>query len=160
MVGAAFVSAGVVALSVASSAPSITTTSSWMELNSCPVSVANSPRPPGSTAGTYFYSNGKLWVAFPERRGIVRARHVEGSPPSGDIAEKFPWYRGVAGRLRISGRRIDATAPPLRARVPDGYGPRGFQSTAIIFPTPGCWRVIGQVGRVRLSFVLRVYGEQ
>jgi hypothetical protein len=53
----------------------------------------------------------------------------------------------------ISGRRLDAPAPPLRARVPDGYGDRGFQVTGLIFPTAGCWDVTGHLGDASLTFV-------
>jgi len=71
---------------------------------------------------------------------------------------KFGWTRGegVRGKLKIHGRRLDAAAPPLRARIPDGYGETGFQATALIFPTEGCWEVTGEVGETRLTFVTRV----
>ena len=46
--------------------------------------------------------------------------------------------------------------PPIRAHVPAGYGPRGFQPTGLVFPTVGCWRVVGQVGDARLTFVVKV----
>jgi hypothetical protein len=69
---------------------------------------------------------------------------------------KFGWERGVRGQLTIEGRRLDASAPPLRADIPRGYGDIGFQSTAIIFPTPGCWEVTGQVGSATLTFVTKV----
>jgi hypothetical protein len=74
----------------------------------------------------------------------------------GSIHTKVGWWRGVPGRLRVTGRRLDAAAPPLRASVPGGYGPRGFQPTGLVFPTVGCWRVVGQVGDARLTFVVRV----
>jgi hypothetical protein len=71
---------------------------------------------------------------------------------------KFGWTRGegLRGKLKIHGRRIDASAPPLRANIPDGYGDTGFQATALIFPTEGCWEVTGEVGETRLTFVTRV----
>ena len=74
----------------------------------------------------------------------------------GSIHAKLGWWRGVPGRLRITGRRLDAAAPPLRAHVPEGYGPRGFQPTGLVFPTVGCWRVVGRVGDARLTFVVKV----
>jgi len=66
---------------------------------------------------------------------------------------KFPWWRMVRGRLQITGRRLDAPAPPLLAYVPDGYGPIGFQATGVKFPTEGCWEVTGTVGQANLTFV-------
>jgi hypothetical protein len=102
----------------------------------------------------FSHGNGRLWVElYP--RGIIGPRnyHVR---PNGSLAVKFPWTRGVRGQLRITGRRLDADAPPVRSWVPDGYGPTGFQSTAVIFPTTGCWGVKGTVGSVSLTFVTKV----
>jgi hypothetical protein len=74
----------------------------------------------------------------------------------GTIEVKFGWYRREAGRrLRISGRRLDAPAPPLRAHIPSGYG-ANFQASGIIFPTQGCWTVTGRVGARRLTFITLV----
>ncbi|HEX4744150.1 MAG TPA: hypothetical protein VFW12_05705 [Candidatus Limnocylindria bacterium] len=80
------------------------------------------------------------------------------------LAMKFPWDRGHAsGRLVITGRRLDAAAPPLRADVPESYGDaysaEGFQPTRLIFPTVGCWEVTGTVGRSQLTFVTQVLRE-
>ena len=74
----------------------------------------------------------------------------------GSIHTKLGWWRGVSGRLSITGRRLDGWAAPLEAHVPAGYGRRGFQPTGLVFPTVGCWRVVGKVGDVRLAFVVRV----
>ena len=74
----------------------------------------------------------------------------------GALGMKFGWMRGASGELRITGRRLDATAPPARAEVPGGYGDRGFQATYLIFPTPGCWEVTGHVGDSSVTFVTRV----
>jgi hypothetical protein len=76
--------------------------------------------------------------------------------PDGALAMKLPWQRGIRGKLAIRGRRLDAPAAPLRADIPDGYGDIGFQATALIFPTPGCWEVTGKVGNAELTFVTRV----
>ncbi|MET1082342.1 MAG: hypothetical protein ABWY12_04710 [Burkholderiales bacterium] len=75
----------------------------------------------------------------------------------GALSMKWGWYRGVRGRLRIEGRRLDEPAAPLRAEIPAGYGDFGFQSSALIFPTPGCWEVTGHVGTASLTFVTLVH---
>jgi hypothetical protein len=65
--------------------------------------------------------------------------------PDGSIEVKFGWWRSGGRKIRISGRRLDAHAPPLRAHVPGGYG-RGFQATGLTFPTAGCWSVMPPAG--------------
>jgi hypothetical protein len=113
-------------------------------------------RNPGANRAAY-HGNGRLWtVLYPDG---VRKR----PQPDGSIDQKFPWWRGVRGRLRITGRRLDGRAPALRASIPGGYGSTGFQATGIIFPTAGCWSVMGTAGIASLTFVTLVSkarGEQ
>lgn len=133
----------------------------------CAVTVPNGSEPPGvlthhgpndsPVKNSNFYGNGKLWTTL-WPNGTVEFR--PGGPGSmdsdGSLSMKFPWWRGVRGKLTIEGRRLDASAPPLRAHIPEGYGDTGFQSTALIFPTEGCWEVTGKVGEASLKFVTRV----
>ncbi|GAA5029114.1 hypothetical protein [Actinopolymorpha pittospori] len=92
------------------------------------------------------YGNGRLWVGALWPEGIVVAdRRL--AAPDGSVGLKFGWWRGVPGHLEIRGRRLDAAAPSLRARVPSGYGESGFQSSGVTFPTEGCWEVTGTIGR-------------
>ena len=74
----------------------------------------------------------------------------------GSLSMKYMWWRLEKGQLTIEGRRLDAAAPPLRARIPQGYGDIGFQATGLIFPTTGCWEVTGRVGDGSLTFVVLV----
>lgn len=97
------------------------------------------------------WPNGKLAAGILPDGGSRATVEEDGS-----IHAKVGWWRGVPGRLRIAGRRLDGTAPPLDAHVPSGYGARGFQPTGLVFPTVGCWEVVGRVGVVRLRFVVRV----
>ena len=122
----------------------------------CPVTKPNGSTPPGETSeGLRHHGNGSLWTVLHYPTLPVTARNRQ---PDGSIDEKFPWWRGVSGNLSIRGRRIDGSAPPLRARIPSGYGDSGFQASAIIFPTEGCWRVTGSVGLAALTFVVLVRG--
>jgi hypothetical protein len=78
----------------------------------------------------------------------------------GNLSIKFPWVRLVAGRLRITARRLDAPAPPAVPRIPSGYGEStGFQASSVLFPTVGCWQVTGWVGTASLTFVIQIVGE-
>lgn len=69
---------------------------------------------------------------------------------------KMGWWRiGRGKQLVITGRRIDALAPPLRAYIPAGY-PEHFQASYVVFPTPGCWEIVASIGEQRLTIVLAV----
>ena len=114
----------------------------------------DAPEPADSTGrdsspGSRYLGNGALWRDLDPSDTPATGRRAG----DGAIEMKFPWWRGIAGRLRIEGRRLDATAPSLSAWIPGGYGRKGFQSTAITFPTAGCWQVTGSVGGASLTFV-------
>jgi hypothetical protein len=123
----------------------------------CPVTL---PRPvdprqvdPNALFGSAdSYGNGKLWVGGLWPGGVIAAG-PDFVDADGAVDMKFGWWRAVPGQLRITGRRLDAAAPPLRADIPGGYGPTGFQATGVIFPTEGCWEVTGRVGDSTLTFV-------
>jgi hypothetical protein len=103
-----------------------------------------------------FYGNRDLSVSLTWLGTVV---FKPGGPgfvlPDGALSMKFGWQLGVRGMLTIDGRRLDASAPPLRANIP-AMGVDGFQASALIFPTPGCWEVTGHVGNTSLTFVTRV----
>lgn len=126
------------------------------ERQPCRVTLPNGRVPsvngfPARDAGVN-HGNGKLYVSlWQDGRVVVPASEVG---PDGAIDAKFAWWRNVSGKLRITATRLDAEAPPARAHIPSGYGRKGFQATGITFPTTGCWRVSGTVGRAaRLTFV-------
>jgi hypothetical protein len=73
----------------------------------------------------------------------------------GALGMKVGWERKKKGHLQVSGRRIDASAPPARAYIYD-YGDIGFQPIYLVFPTPGCWEITGEVSGGRLTFVTLV----
>ena len=122
----------------------------------CPVTKPNGTTYQGHRVENS-HGNGALWTGLWSDGTVV---FRPGGPGfvhrDGSLSMKFGWYRGVRGKLTIQGRRLDGPAPPLRARIPEGYGDIGFQSTALIFPTEGCWEVTGKVGEASLTFVTRV----
>jgi hypothetical protein len=73
----------------------------------------------------------------------------------GALGMKVGWERKKKGHLQVSGRRIDASAPPARAYIYD-YGDIGFQPIYLVFPTPGCWEITDEVSGGRLTFVTLV----
>ena len=120
----------------------------------CPVTLPNIPNGGDPSQGINF-SNGELGVGvWPD--GVVLMTPSFGSKPGGPFDMKFPWWREVTGELKITGRRLDAQAPPTTAYIPGGYGETGFQATGITFPTAGCWEVTGRAGDATLTFVTLV----
>jgi len=101
---------------------------------------------------TSAFGNSDLWVGGLGENGMILAdsRMLESD---GSIGWKFGWWRIAPGTLTITGRRLDAPAPPARASVPEGYGPEGFQASGVSFPTEGCWEITGSVGGSTLTFV-------
>src|SRR5689334_13757506 len=78
----------------------------------CPVTV-----PQGVTPAEGTYRNGQLRVGGLWPDGVIAAgpAYVDAR---GRVEMKFPWWRTVDGRLRITGRRLDGPAPPLSSYVP------------------------------------------
>jgi hypothetical protein len=110
----------------------------------------------GPGTGWLLHGDSAQWVRLPTDGALTTYHDPRLPPEQRQIGMKFPWYRVAEGRLTVEGRRLDAPAPPLQARVPDGYGPTGFQPTGLVFPTPGCWEVTGKLGEDELRFVLWV----
>ena len=115
----------------------------------CPT-TRGEPSPSSVPADRFFgsasaYGNGMLWVGGLWPDGIISAdsRFLD---LDGRVGMKFGWWHTVAGKLQITGRRLDAPAPPAIGDVPDGYGITGFQASGVTFPTEGCWEITGSVG--------------
>jgi hypothetical protein len=125
----------------------------------CSVTIANGNNPPGERPSPDHHGNGKLWtVLAPD--GIDRGGTPE---PDGSTSQKYPWWTvGTEGDLTIEGRRLDAPGSPPRAGINSGVPETGFAripggrfwSSAISFPTEGCWQVTGRVGAASLTFVV------
>ena len=126
----------------------------------CPVTAPRSTGPPGVSPDNFFgwgssHGNNKLWVGGLWPRGVINAGS-EFVAQDGSVGMKFGWWRAATGKLEITGRRLDAPAPPARGIVPDGYGETGFQASGVEFPTEGCWELTGALPRTRLTFVTLV----
>jgi hypothetical protein len=125
------------------------TAASAAEGFTCPVTLVNDGK------GGHYQNEALKVGLWPNGKVTFRPNGPGQMAEDGSLAMKFWWWRLKPGALKIEGRRLDADAPPLRARIPDGY-PRGFQSTALIFPTVGCWEVTGHLGEEQLTFVTLV----
>jgi hypothetical protein len=103
----------------------------------CPVTKPNGDTPPGQSDVPGWYGNGVLWTML-FSNGVVEFR--PGGPgfvaPDGSLKMKFPWWRKEPERLVITGRRLDASAPPLSAEIGRSNDAH-FVPTYLIFPTVG-----------------------
>ena len=125
----------------------------------CPTTLPNGRTPPGETANQNHHGNAELFTALwpggeipfhPSGLGEIR--------PDGSLAMKFPWWRGegIRGPIEVSGRRLDRPGSGVTAEMPTGYGDIGFQASALVFPSEGCWQVTASVGEAELSVVVEV----
>ena len=71
------------------------------------------------------------------------------------VGLKTLWIRPSGTQLVVVGRRLDSEAAPLQAVIPCCY-PTGFQASALLFPTEGCWEVTATAGSSKLTFVTKV----
>ena len=136
-------------------------TAAAAQTSPCRVTIPPKHPAPNPAPPSFNYGNSVIRISLHPKNGKLIAGRLAGGGkmatinPDGSIDAKFGWWRAGSGKIRISGRRLDAPASPLRASVPDGYGP-GFQATGLTFPTTGCWRVTGRYLGSQISFTLSV----
>jgi hypothetical protein len=119
---------------------------------------ANAPRAPMNDSekmrAGWNHGNGILWVLLKDGAMVLSDRDVT---KDGAYRVKFGWWRGVRGKFSIEGRRLDATAPPLRySAQPESYGDLGFLPSSLYFPTEGYWEIAGHIDNQTLTFVVHV----
>lgn len=147
----------VITVSLSASQVAAAPTAQKEESSPCPVTKPNGYTPPGERPAASHHGNGGLWTAlWPDGTVVFRPGGPGFILEDGSLSMKFPWWRGVKGKLIIEGRRLDGSGARLRSSIPNGYGDTGFQATALIFPTVGCWEVTGRAGDASLTFVVRV----
>jgi hypothetical protein len=117
------------------------------------------PDPPWG--GKFWYGTNRLWTALP-REGVW-----SGLPHNADgYGQKILWWRegyswteDPTPQLTVTGRRLDAPAPPLHAHEATNAYAEDIGSAMLVgvsFPTPGCWEITGKVRDQELSFVVWV----
>jgi hypothetical protein len=102
------------------------------------------------------YGNGILSTSVPGPDGVLATRR----DPDGSLFQKLWWLpkRGFGGKLVVVGERLDAPGRMTVHSVNWGHSSdgRGSWASAVSFPSEGCWRLMGRVGDVSLSYVVRV----
>ena len=135
----------------------------WRPAPHCRVTIPNGHTPPGERRSPDHHGNGKLWTAL-ARDGRFTVAH-RSSPEymrsngiavdgllmrDGSVVIKAPWWRGrgVRGRIRLQGWRLDAAAPAVnRAVSPRGYGLSGFQAMSLNLADNGLLEGHGKRGK-------------
>lgn len=117
----------------------------------CPTSTTLRDRPPDDPNASPFGPG--PWYINQDK--TIWAGTLQEAWISGNKGNKVLWIRPKGTQLQVSGQRLDAEAPPLRARIPCCY-PTGFQATKLYFPTTGCWEVRADSGESRLEFVVEI----
>jgi len=120
-----------------------------------PNGIAAGPEHPANSYGNPQLSAGPFGL-WPDGTVVFQPGGAGFITRDGSLGMKFGWQRSIRGPLRITGQRLDAPAPPLRAEISDGRGDPGFVATYLIFSTPGCWEVTARVGDATLKIVTRV----
>jgi hypothetical protein len=123
------------------------------------------PPPPYSPsapfAGEFWYGTEALWTLL-RTDGTWR-----GLPhnPDGYTQKVFWWRKGYswtaepAPQLSVTGRRLDAPAPPLHVSKATNAFAQDIWSAMLVgvdFPTLGCWEITGRYEGHELSFVVWV----
>jgi hypothetical protein len=133
----------------------------------CPVTRPPEPRftppPPYSryapSPGEFWYGTDSLWTAIPGD-GVWSALPHN---PEGYTQKVFWWREGYSlgdeSHLSVTGRRLDAPAPPLNVSRATNAFAEDIGSAMLVgvdFPTPGCWEITGRYASAELSFVIWV----
>jgi hypothetical protein len=132
-----------------------------------PPSPPYTPPPPypSELGEGFWFGSEKLWTHLPAN-GTWTLGHY--SPAESAFRQKLLWYREGFNakeeskpKLIVTGKRLDAPAPPLGVDGPTGsWRPENpgdsFMVIALNIPTTGCWEISGQYGEDKLSFVVWV----
>jgi len=138
----------------------------------CPVTRPPDRRftPPGPypryapSGEEFWYGTASLWTAVPKTGVWSGLPHN----PEGYTQKVFWWRTGYSWTaepepdLTVTGRRLDASAPPLNVSRATNAFAADIQSAMLVgvdFPTLGCWEITGRYDDAALSFVVWVASD-
>jgi hypothetical protein len=141
--------------------------------NSCPVTkppsisfIPPSPYPTELPAGSFWFGTENLWTILPMDgtwKGLLHYRPADSAFRNKLFwwHEGYDWRAETAPNLTVTGRRLDAPAPPLAT---DEHADAGwtndenhaFMVAGIFIPAIGCWQITGDYKGQRLTFVVSV----
>ena len=148
---------------------------------SCPVTkppwiafVPPSPYPAEQPASSFWFGTEKLWTnllmdgtwkGLPVWTAAEQAEEDASYRPTGPAFRNklFWWHESYDWRtddpLTVTGKRLDAPAPPLYGRANNGWtndSHHPFMVAGIFLPTLGCWQITGDYKGDKLTFVVFV----
>jgi hypothetical protein len=121
------------------------------------------PPPPNAPNAPYgfWYGTDALWTVVPSD-GVWSSLPYYGGTYSQKVLwwrQGYSWTEEPQPELSVTGQRLDASAPPLRAsRATNAFAP-DIQSAMLVgidLPTDGCWEITGRYRDTELSFVVWV----
>ncbi len=124
--------------------------------------------PPGESLGKPFPPS-ENWYGSETLAVILPPDGIWLGTDSNHYRGKLFWWSygfepGAESHLKVSGRRLDAAAPPADVSRPSSaYAPSlgGWAMlVAVEFPSTGCWRLSGEYKGQRLSFIVEVSDSQ
>ena len=149
--------------------------------DSCPVTkpplmafIPPSPYPTELPADAFWLGAENLWTELPMDgtwKGLPvwtaaeQAAEDDSYRPTGPAFRNklVWWHEGYDWRiddpLTVTGKRLDAPAPPLYGRANNGWtndSHHPFMVAGIFLPTLGCWQITGDYKGDRLTFVVLV----
>jgi hypothetical protein len=140
--------------------------------DTCPITkqgdqpfVPPAPYAAKASAGSFWFGTDRLWTILRQDGAWAGLPHYTPSDPT--FRQKLFWWRqGYDWRaeprphLNVTGRRLDAPAPPLVAdRASNGYREQDWWSFMVVginLPTLGCWEIKGHYGNDEAIFVVWV----
>lgn len=148
-----------------------TTSVAGIAPRSCPVTqpprkpfVPPSPYPSQTSPDGFWFGSERLWIQLPTDGTWKSLPHYQ--PGNTAFRQKIQWWRqGYDWRtkhqppLRITGRRLDSSAPPLATDDhvnAAGLGDHASMMSGIFIPTVGCWQITGDYKGDKLTFVIWV----
>jgi hypothetical protein len=149
--------------------------------DSCPVTksplmafIPPSPYPTEVSADSFWFGTEKLWTnllmdgawkGLPVWTAAEQAEENASYRTTGPAFRNklFWWHEGYDWRtddpLTVTGKRLDAPAPPLYGRANNGWtndSHHPFMVAGIFLPTLGCWQITGDYKGDKLTFVVFV----
>jgi hypothetical protein len=139
-----------------SAAVSTGTAASHKPPETCPVTkpeaqpfIPPSPYPPKADPGEFWFGTEKLWTMLPVNgtwKGLPHYRPTDSSFRQKMFwsREGYDWHAEPYPALTVTGRRLDAPAPPfISPPANNGYHSYSFMVVGLDIPTLGCWELTG-----------------